>query len=172
MLRAILTVTVLAVLHCSAEESDHQFVARSPDGRFEAVFDQMAMPPLIIREVATNKSVMSMDEDRFCGRGAQVSWAPDSTKLIILVHCRLADSLRVCRLNTISIPYFERTEGPELPEETVKLGSWTGATTLTLKGEKGIYTLKVTDEKATLILGRHLTMRCSQPLAGVRSSFL
>jgi hypothetical protein len=148
MLRAIVAVVVLAALHCSAEESDRQFISRSPDGRFEVVFDQMAMPPLIIREVGTNKSMMSMDEDRFCGRGAQVSWAPDSTKLMILVHCRLADFVHVCRLNTVSIPYFQRTEGPKLPEDIVKLGAWTNDTTLKIEGEKKVYTLKITDDRA------------------------
>ena len=33
------------------------FVARRPAGRFEVVFDQMAMPLLIIREVGTNRLV-------------------------------------------------------------------------------------------------------------------
>jgi hypothetical protein len=147
MLRVIVAIAILAALHSSAEESDSHFVARSPDGRFEVVFDHMAMPPLIIREAGTNKSMMSMDEDRFCGRGAQVSWAPDSTKLVILVHCRLADFMHVCRLNTVSIPYFQRTEGPKLPENIVKLGAWTKDTTLNIEGRK-VYTLKITDDRA------------------------
>jgi len=148
MLRVIVAIWVFAALVCAAEESDRQFTARSPNGRFEVVFDQMAMPPLIIREVSTNNSMMSMDEDRFCGRGARVSWAPDGTKLVILVHCRLADLIHVCRLNTLSIPYFQRTEGPKLPEDIVKLGAWTNDTTLDVEGEKKTYTLKVTYEHA------------------------
>jgi hypothetical protein len=124
MLRVIIALTVLSALHCSAEESNRQFIARSPDGRFEVVFDQMMMPPLVIREVGSNKPMMSMDEDRFCGRGAEASWAPDSTKVVILVRCRLADFVYVCRLNTVSIPSFHRTEGPKLPEDIVKLGAW------------------------------------------------
>ena len=55
MLRIIIAFAAFTVLHCSAEESDRQFVARCTDGRFEVVFDQMAMPPLIIREVGTNR---------------------------------------------------------------------------------------------------------------------
>jgi hypothetical protein len=148
MLRAIVVVAVLVALRCSAEESDFQFTAPSPDGRFEVVYDHMAMPQLIIREVATNKPMMSMDEDRFCGRGAHVSWAPDSTKLVILVHCRLADFMHVCRLDAESIPYFRRTEGPKLPENIVRLGEWTNSTTLNVKGEKQVYTLKITDDRA------------------------
>ena len=148
MPRIIVAVAAFTVLHCSVEESDRQFVARCPDGRFEVVFDQMAMPPLIIREVSTNKPMMSMDEDRFCGRGAEASWAPDSTKVVILMHCRLADFMHVCRLNTVSIPYFQRTEGPKLPEDIVKLGGWPNSTTLKVEGEKNVYTLKITDERA------------------------
>ena len=151
MLRIIVAITLITALRCSAEESDREFHVRSSDGRFELLFDQMNMPPLIIREVATNKSMMSMDEDRFCGRGAQVSWAPDSTKVVILVHCRLADFMHVCRLNTVSIPYFQRTEGPELAEDSVVLGTWTSATTLQIKGEKNVYTLQVTNERAAFI---------------------
>jgi hypothetical protein len=148
MLRAIVAVSLLAALHCSAEESDFQFTARSPDGRFDVVFDHMAMPQLIIREVGTNKPMMSMDENRFCGRGAQASWAPDSTKLVILVHCRLADFMHVCRLDTESIPYFRRTEGPKLPEDTVRLGAWTSNTTLKVESEKKVYTIKITEDSA------------------------
>ncbi len=148
MLRVIVAIAVLAALRCSAEESDSQFVARSPDGRFEVVFDHMAVPPLIIREAGTNKSMMSMDEDRFCGRGAQVSWSPDSTKLVIVVHCRLGDFMQVCRLNTVSIPYFQRTKGPKLPEDIVKLGAWRNDTTLNVEGEKKAYALKITDDRA------------------------
>src|SRR5437868_6620174 len=148
MLRVIVAICVFAALLCAAEESDRQFTARSPNGSFGVVFDQMAIPPLIIRKVGTNKSMMSMDEDRFCGRGAQVSWAPDGTKLVVLVHCRLADFMHVCRLNTLSIPYFQRTEGPKLPENIVKLDAWTDGTTLKVKGEKKAYTLKVTDDRA------------------------
>ena len=147
MLRVIVAIAALAALRCSAEESDLEFTARSPDGRFEVVYDHMAMPQLIIREVGTNKSMMSMDEDRFCGRGAHVSWAPDSTKLVILVHCRLADFMHVCRLDTESIPYFHRTEGPKLPEDIVTLGGWTNTTTLNVKGEKKVYSIKITDER-------------------------
>ena len=62
MLRVIVAAVVLITLRCSAEESDRQFVVRSPDGRFEAVFDQMTVPLLIVRDVGTNKAVMSMDE--------------------------------------------------------------------------------------------------------------
>ena len=152
MLRAIATIAVLAAVQCSAEESDRQFVARSPDGRFEVAFDQMTMPPLIIREVSTNKPMMSMDEGHLCGRGAEASWAPDSTKIVILVHCRLADFLHVCRLNTISIPYFRQVDGPTLPEDRVKFGVWLDNTTLQVQGEKRIYTLKITDHQAAFTM--------------------
>jgi hypothetical protein len=148
MLRVLVAIAALITLECVADGSDRQFVSPSPDGRFEVVFDQMTSPPLLIRDMSTNKPMMSMDEDRFCGRGAAVSWAPDSTKLVILVHCRLADFMHVCRLNTISIPYFQRTEGPQLPEDRVTLGIWTNATALTVKGEKKDYSLKITDERA------------------------
>jgi hypothetical protein len=73
MLRVITIAVALVALCCAAEESDRKFVAPSPDHRYEVVFDQMATPPLIVREAGTDKTMMSMDEDPFCGRGAQVS---------------------------------------------------------------------------------------------------
>ncbi len=130
MLRLIIAAAaIFAVLRCPAEGSDRQFVARSPNGKFEVILDQTTMPPLIIREVGTKHPLMSMDEERFCGRGAEASWSPDSTKVVILVHCRLADVMRVCRLRTDSVAYFVRTEGPGLPEDTVKFEAWPNETT-------------------------------------------
>jgi len=61
MLRATAVVVLLTtVRYAAAEEQlrDH-FVVRSPNGRFEATFDQMAMPPFTIRETGTNKPMMS-----------------------------------------------------------------------------------------------------------------
>src|SRR3954468_14626692 len=117
MLRVITVGILLVAIRCAAEEELHdEFAVRSPNGRFEAVFDQSAMPPFMIRETGTNHPMMSLDEERFCGRGAEASWAPDSTKLVLLVHCRFRDLLWVCRLNTMSIPYFHRSEIPRMPD--------------------------------------------------------
>ena len=151
MLRATAVVVLLTtVRYAAAEEQlrDH-FVVRSPNGRFEATFDQMAMPPFTIRETGTNKPMMSLDEERFCGRGAEASWAPDSTKLVLLAHCRFHDRLWVCRLNTTSIPYFHRSDTSRTPHDSLTLGNWTRDTTLKVRVEKHIYTLRITDDHAS-----------------------
>jgi hypothetical protein len=123
-----------------ANGQSRKFVTPSPDGRFDAICDFTEAPPFKIVERASGKALLSMDDERVGNHGLDASWSPDSKTLVVLVQWRLGIQIQVCRFVG---EQFERTEGPNPPEDFLTIDQWDGSTKLRLKGDKRSYALEI-----------------------------
>lgn len=135
---------LLAVLG-SANAQSEAFNLDSPDRKYAAVYAPTEEPPFKIAEKATQKLVATMDDERVGNRGLTATWAPDGKTLVVLVEFRLGVGLEVFRLRE---NHFDRTAGPNPPENFLTLGKWVAPDKLQFKGEEKSYTLTLTDHAA------------------------
>lgn len=137
-------VFLLALLGLAHAQSK-PFDLASPDQKYTAIYAPQDEPPFKIAEKGTQNLVATMDDERVGNRGLTAMWAPNGQTLVVLVEFRLGVSIEVFRLRE---GHFDRTEGPNPPEDFLTLSRWVAPDKLQLKGEKKTYTLTLTDNAA------------------------
>ena len=145
MKAASLSFVFLLALLGTAHAQPKAFNLASPDQKYTAIYAPQDEPPFKIADKGTQKLAATMDDERVGNRGLTARWAPNSQTLVALVEFRLGVGIEVFRLRE---GHFDRTEGPNPPEDFLTLDRWVAPDKLQLKGEKKTYILTITDNAA------------------------
>jgi hypothetical protein len=111
------------------------------DARFTIECDAQKTPPFKVVAFETGRTVLILTREQLGGRRVEFDWASDDPVLVVLLHRRAGDQIRVWRFDSGHAVDIS----PNSPQDSLSLGiaPWFAADKLHLKGHKRTYTLTV-----------------------------